>query len=86
MAVSTTVYTAKINKFGIVAFVESQETNWRGNLQGSKCDGDCIFLWKLFKFYQEVPSSKFFNWATLFTKKAWKFATKRTSKKFLEVF
>ena len=29
--------------------------NLRGNLQGSKCDGDCIFLRGLFPFYEKVP-------------------------------
>ena len=45
MAVSTIVGTAKKTmQFGIFVFVEVQETNWRGNLQGTKCDGDFIFL------------------------------------------
>ena len=44
-------------QFGIFVFAEDQETNWWGNLQGSKCDGDGIFLWKLFSFYEKVPSS-----------------------------
>ena len=56
MAVSTIVGTAKKTmQFGIFVFVEVQETNWRGNLQGTKCDGDFIFLWKLFSFYEKVP-------------------------------
>ena len=41
-------------QFGIFVFVEAQETNWRGNLQGSKCDGDCIFLWIFFSFYEKI--------------------------------
>ena len=57
MALSTMVGTAKKTmQFGIFVFAEVQETNWRGNLQGSKCDGDFIFLWKLFSFYEKVPS------------------------------
>ena len=31
-------------QFGIFVFVEAQETNSRGDLQRSKCDGNCIFL------------------------------------------
>ena len=46
----------KTMQFGIFVFVAVQETNWRGNKQGSKCDGDFIFLWKLFSFYEKVPS------------------------------
>ena len=42
MAVSTMVGTAKkIMRFSIFVFVEIQEINFRGNLLGSKCDGDC---------------------------------------------
>ena len=40
-------------QFGIFASVEAQDINLRGNLQGSKCDGDCIFLWELFLFYEK---------------------------------
>ena len=45
MAVSTMVGTAKKKtmQFGIFVFVEVQETNSRGNLQVSKCDGVFIF-------------------------------------------
>ena len=43
-------------QFGIFVFIEAQEINLQGNLQGSKCDGDCILLWKLFLFYKSVPS------------------------------
>ena len=43
-------------QFGIFVFVEVQETNWRGNLQGSKCDGYFVFLWNVFSFYEKVPS------------------------------
>ena len=46
----------KTMQFGIFVFAEVQETNWRGNLQGSKCDGDFIFLWKLFSFYEKFTS------------------------------
>ena len=42
-------------QFGIFVFIEAQEINLQGNLQGSKCDGDCILLWKLFLFYKSVP-------------------------------
>ena len=31
-------------QFGIFVFIEAQEINLQGNLQGSKCDGDCILL------------------------------------------
>ena len=44
-------------EFGIFVFVEAQEMSLRGNLQCSKCDGDCIFLWELFAFYGKVPST-----------------------------
>ena len=45
MAVSTMVGTTKKTKqFGIFVFVEVQETNGGGKLQGSKCEGDFIFL------------------------------------------
>ena len=33
-------------QFGIFAFVAAKETNLGGNLQDSKCDGDCIFYEK----------------------------------------
>ena len=57
MAVSTMVGTAKkAMQFAIFVFVEIHETNWRGNLQGSNCDEDFTFLWKLFSFYEKVPS------------------------------
>ena len=47
IAVSTMVGTAKkIMQFGIFVFAEAQEINLRGNLQGSKCDGDCRFTKK----------------------------------------
>ena len=46
MAASTLVPTSKkIMQFGIFVFAEAKEINLPGNLQGSKCDGDCIFLW-----------------------------------------
>ena len=45
MAVFTMVGTAKKTmQFGIFVFAEAQEINLRGNLQGSKYDGDCTFL------------------------------------------
>ena len=51
MVVSTMVGTTKKTmQFGIFVFVEAEETNWRGNLQDSKCDGDCIFWWNFFCF------------------------------------
>ena len=34
----------KIMLFCISVFEEAQGITIRGNLQGSKCDGDCIFL------------------------------------------
>ena len=41
MAVSTVVGTAKkMMQFGIFVCVEIQEINFRGNILGSKCDGD----------------------------------------------
>ena len=46
----------KTKQFGIFVFVEVQETNGGGKLQGSKCDGDFIFLWKCFSFYDKVSS------------------------------
>ena len=50
MAASTMFGTAeKTMQFGIFVFVEVHETNWRDNLQGSKCDKDFIFLRKLFR-------------------------------------
>ena len=46
MAASTLVTTSKkFMQFGIFVFAEAKEINLPGNLQGSKCDGDCIFLW-----------------------------------------
>ena len=30
--------------------------NLRGNLQCNKFDGDCIFSWEHFSFYDQVPS------------------------------
>ena len=47
IAVSSMVGNAKKKKkmqFGIFVFIEAQEINLQGNLQGSKCDGDCILL------------------------------------------
>ena len=45
MAVFTMVVTAKETmQFGIFVFLESQRINLRGNLHGSKCDRDYIFL------------------------------------------
>ena len=57
MAASTMFVTAeKTMQFGIFVFVEVHETNWRDNLQGSKCDEDFIFLRKLFSCHEKVPS------------------------------
>ena len=50
MAVFTMVGTAKklcsfvFLSFRLFVFVEAQGINLPGNLQGSKCDGDCIFF------------------------------------------
>ena len=41
----------KIMQFGIFVFVEAQEINSRANLQGGKCDGDCIFFLRPFFFF-----------------------------------
>ena len=43
MTVSTMVSTPK-KVCNLVFFVEAQELNFPGNLQGSKCDEDCIIL------------------------------------------
>ena len=51
------VGTAKVIQFGILVFLEAPERNLRGNLQGSQCDGCCIFLSEFFSFYEKVPSS-----------------------------
>ena len=48
-------------QFDIFVFVEAQEINWRGNLQGSKCDGDCIFLWNVFRFAKKFLPQSMFN-------------------------
>ena len=48
---SPMVGTAKKSiQVGIFLFVEVQERNWQGNLQGSKCDGYFVFLWNIFSF------------------------------------
>ena len=39
-------------QFGIFVFVEAQEKNVRGNLQGSKCDRDCIFMKTFFVLWK----------------------------------
>ena len=45
MAVSKMIGTVKETiQFGILVFLETQETNLRGNLQGSKCDILHIFM------------------------------------------
>ena len=55
MAVSTLFGCAKkIIQFSILVFLEAQEINLRGNLQGGKCDWYFIFLWELFPCYQKV--------------------------------
>ena len=41
--------------FGIFS-MHVQQMNLLGNLQCSKFDGDCIFLWEFFSFYDKVPS------------------------------
>ena len=57
MAVLTMIGTAKkIMQFGIFVFVEAQEINSRGNLQGGKCDGDCIFFQTFFHFVKRFLS------------------------------
>ena len=58
MAVSTMVGSLKKKSYAIwyFAFEEAQEINLQGNLQGSKYDGDFIFLRALFSFYEKVPS------------------------------
>ena len=44
MSISTKFGTAEnIMQFGIFVFVEAQDINLQGNLQGSKFDGDCVF-------------------------------------------
>ena len=40
----------KITQFGVFVFTKAQEINLWGNLQGSKCDGDCIFFENFFRF------------------------------------
>ena len=56
MAVFTMIGTAKKNmQFGIFVFVEAQKINYRGNLQGGKCDGDCIFFETFLSFCEKVP-------------------------------
>ena len=47
----------KVIQFGILVFLEAPERNLQGNLQGSQCDGCCIFLSEFFSFYEKVPSS-----------------------------
>ena len=56
IAISTMVGTAKkIMQFGIFVYADAQEINLRGNLQGIKCDGDCLFLLEpFFLFYEKV--------------------------------
>ena len=46
-------------QFDIFVFVEAQELNFPGNLQGSKCDEDCVILWELFNVLRKssFPSS-----------------------------
>ena len=58
MSISTKFGTAEnIMQFGIFVFVEAQDINLQGNLQGSKFDRDCVFSWEHFSFYEKVPSS-----------------------------
>ena len=57
MTVFTIACTAKsIMQFGIFVFVEAQEKNMRGNLQGSKCDGDCVSMKTFFRFTKRFHS------------------------------
>ena len=46
--IGTEYWQKKIMQFGIFVFVEAQEINSRANLQGGKCDGDCIFFLRPF--------------------------------------
>ena len=41
--------------------------NLLGNLQCSKFDGECIFLWELFSFYDKVPSHPADFFGNIFT-------------------
>ena len=43
MVVSSGWYYKNIIQFGILVFLKPQEVNLRGNLQGSKYGGYCIF-------------------------------------------
>ena len=43
-------------QFGIMVFLEVQEINLQGNMQGSKCDECCIFLEELFYFMKKFLS------------------------------
>ena len=52
--------------FGICS-VQVQQMNLLGNLKCSKFDGDCIFLWKLFSFYNKVPSHPAGFFGSIFT-------------------
>ena len=56
-------------QFGIFVFVEAQELNFHGNLQGSKCDEDCIILWELFKVLRKssFPTSSCSFYRNIFT-------------------
>ena len=42
-----------------MVFLQIQELILQDNMQGSKCDEYCKFLWELvsFSFYEKVPSS-----------------------------
>ena len=56
-------------QFDIFVFVEAQELNFPGNLQGSKCYEDCIILWKLFKvlWKSSFPSASCSFYRNIFT-------------------
>ena len=46
----------KVLQFGVLVFLEAQEINLWGKLQGSKCDGYFILLWEHFSFYEKLLS------------------------------
>ena len=57
MTVFTMIGMIGIMQFGIFVFVKALEINLRGNLQGSKGDGDCIFYQNFFRFTKNfLPS------------------------------
>ena len=46
----------KTIQFGILIYLKAKEINLWDNLQGSKCDILCIFLWELFSYYENIPT------------------------------